>query len=277
MPWRRRHRPANDLVCLDLEGNLQWYRGLAFDYPKAGNDAGMASSPAVVGDTVIVQIESQGDSFAAGMDIRTGETRWRKKRDRIANWSTPIALPKTGDDRDAVLLQSRNGLVALDARTGDKLWQMDVSCNSTASPIATPDRLIVPANGLTVLERSGDAKPALAWDSNRLNSSAASPILAGDYVYVINGAGVLNCADAETGKSLWQLRIGGRHWSTPLVAGDRMVCINQDGQARVVQLGRRGKLLGTNEFGAAILGSPAVAEGALFVRSDEYLWKIYGQ
>ena len=59
---------SNDLACLDLSGNLMWYRGLAHDYPKAGNDVGMASSPAIAGDVVVVQIENQGDSFASGID-----------------------------------------------------------------------------------------------------------------------------------------------------------------------------------------------------------------
>ena len=45
---------SNDLACLDLSGNLMWYRGLAHDYPKAGNDVGMASSPAIAGDVVVV-------------------------------------------------------------------------------------------------------------------------------------------------------------------------------------------------------------------------------
>ncbi len=52
---------SNDLICLDLDGNLVWYRGLAYDFPKAGNDIGMASSPDVIADTRIVQLENQGD------------------------------------------------------------------------------------------------------------------------------------------------------------------------------------------------------------------------
>ena len=44
---------SNDLIALDLDGNLLWFRGLAHDYPKAGNDIGMSSSPTVVGDTVV--------------------------------------------------------------------------------------------------------------------------------------------------------------------------------------------------------------------------------
>ncbi len=51
---------SNDLVALDLEGNLLWYRGLGRDYPRIGNDAGMASSPVVLNGLVIAQTESQG-------------------------------------------------------------------------------------------------------------------------------------------------------------------------------------------------------------------------
>ena len=57
---------SNDLACLDLDGNLKWFRGLAHDYPAAGNDVGMSSSPVVAGDSVIVQVECQGDSFRHG-------------------------------------------------------------------------------------------------------------------------------------------------------------------------------------------------------------------
>jgi len=66
---------SNDLACFDLDGNLLWFRGLAYDHPTTRNDVGMGSSPLVVGDTVIVQCQNQGESFAAGIDTATGETR----------------------------------------------------------------------------------------------------------------------------------------------------------------------------------------------------------
>jgi hypothetical protein len=114
----------------------------------------------------------------------------------------------------------------------------------------------------------------LAWNSSQLNPSPASPIVAGDRVYAVNGAGVLSCADLKDGKRLWQVRIGGRHWSTPVLAGNRIFCVNADGKAKVVQLGESGKIVGTNDFGETVLGSPAVSDGALYVRSNRYLWKI---
>ncbi len=55
-------------------------RALAVDYPKAGNDVGMSSSPVVADGVVLVQIECQGDSFAAGLDAESGETLWRINR-----------------------------------------------------------------------------------------------------------------------------------------------------------------------------------------------------
>ncbi len=101
---------SNDLVCYDLDGNLQWYRGLAYDYPKAGNDVGMSSSPIVTGGVVVVQSESQADSFATGIDAVTGATLWQMERPHRANWSSPAVL-RGGDGQTVVLLQSSQGIV----------------------------------------------------------------------------------------------------------------------------------------------------------------------
>ena len=111
---------SNYLACLDLDGNLLWYRGLAHDFPHAGNDAGMASSPVVSGNTVIVQVENFGDSFATGLDVATGETRWRLERTALSNWCSPTIL-KRKDGKEVVLLQSPKILTAHDPATGARI------------------------------------------------------------------------------------------------------------------------------------------------------------
>ena len=267
---------SNDLACLDLEGNLLWYRGLAYDYPQVGNDIGMASSPVVVGDTVVVQVENQGDSFAAGIDTNTGETRWRVDRDRRANWVSPVALPGKRSGRDVVLLQSGTGFSGHDAQTGEQLWKFDLPCSTTPSPAVTADRIYIPANGLTAFDIPADAStPALAWSSNVLSPSPASPVVGNDgKIYTMNNSGVLTCGDAKTGERLWQLRVGGRHWATPVLAGDRLYTFDDNGVAKVVAIGEKGEIVNTTEFGSPVKGSPALANGALFVRTDSHLWKI---
>lgn len=267
---------SNDLVCLDLDGNLLWYRGLAHDYPKAGNDVGMSSSPLVVGDIVVVQIENQGDSFAAGIDTATGETKWRLERPAQANWASPAAL--TGKNgKQLVLLQSSTGLTAHNPQTGEQVWKYDVESNIIPSPTAVGSRIFFAGKGLTALDADVDATSAtLAWDSNQLAPGNASPVILDDKVYVLAArSGVLSCGDAKTGDQLWEARLKGTFWATPVVAGGLIYCVNQDGTVMVVKPGESsGEIVATNELQDTILGSPAVAGNALYLRSDKFLYKI---
>ena len=75
---------SNDLICLDLEGNLKWLRGLTSDYPNASNSLGMASSVVIAAGTVVVQVENDSESFAAGIDPDTGINRWKIDRPKKA-------------------------------------------------------------------------------------------------------------------------------------------------------------------------------------------------
>jgi outer membrane protein assembly factor BamB len=267
---------SNDLVCLDLDGNLLWYRGLGSDYPKAGNDVGMSSSPVVVGETVVVQVENQGDSFAAGLDTATGENRWRLDRPKEANWASPALLPGK-EGKDLVLLQSNKALAAHQPLTGERVWSMDLPCSGIPSSTPSGDRIFAPAGGVTALDlKPGDTAPSLAWDSNRLAIGNASPVVHDGKVYVLaSRAGVLNCGDVAKGDLLWQLRLSGTFWATPVIANGHLYCVNQDGKVQVVKLGgEKGELVATNEMGDTFLASPAVADNGLFLRSDKYLWKV---
>ena len=262
---------SNDLVCLDLDGNLLWYRGLGHDYPKAGNDVGMSSSPVVVGETVVVQVESQGDSFAAGIDVETGETRWRIARPNAANWASPGALA-TKDGNGLVLLTSGKGLTAHDPLTGEQKWSYEVGCAGIPSVTTRGSRVYLPANGLTVLDTDGSA-PSVAWESNKVAPGNASTVVDGEKVYGLRGS-VLACGNAADGESLWERRLKGTFWATPVVASGHIYCANQEGQCFVVKANEEGEVVATNEVGEPVLGSPAVAGDALYVRGEKHLIKV---
>jgi outer membrane protein assembly factor BamB len=265
---------SNDLVCLDLDGNLLWYRGLAHDYPKAGNDVGMSSSPLVVGETVVVQAENQGDSFAAGINTATGETRWRIERPASANWASPAAL-RGKDGKQLVLLQSGKGLTAVDPLTGEQKWKYDAGCSTIPSPTTVGSRIYLAANGLTALDAEAGATTAnIAWDSTKLGPGNASPVIADGKIFALRGA-VLTGGDEKTGDELWQVRLKGNFWATPVVAGGHVYCVSQDGQCFVIKPGNdKAELVSTMELGDAFLGSPAVAGNAMYLRSDKFLYKI---
>jgi outer membrane protein assembly factor BamB len=268
---------SNDLACLDLEGNLKWFRGLAYDFPHAGNDVGMASSPVVLGDVVVAQVECQGDSFATGIDKQTGETRWRIQRPREASWASPAALRGKTPADDVVLLQSTVALTAHRAATGEKLWSYDAACDAISSAAAVEGVVYVAAKGMTALAPSGAAEPKVLWNAANLQPGAASVVVGGDRLYIINRSGVLACADTADGQIKWRLRLEGEFWGTPVVAAGRLYCINVSGKIHVVEPaadGASARVAGTGQLDGTIHCSPAVCDGALYVRSDGHLWKI---
>lgn len=266
---------SNDLFCLDLDGNLVWYRGLSYDYPQAGSDVAMASSPLVVNGVVIVQMENQGDSFAAGLDAATGQTRWRVERPARSTWTSPIALPGRGQRRTAVLLQSPTCVTAHDVQTGEDLWRFDEPVAGISSSVFRDDWLLVPMRGLTALRFSDQSDmPQLVWDANRMRPGSPSPLVHDGRIYVLSNANV-RCGDAATGELLWFVRLKGTHWATPVLAGGHLYCVNQNGEMQVVRVGdTSGEIVAENHFGQTIHATPAVAGHALYVRSDKYLWKI---
>ncbi len=269
---------SNDLVCFDLKGNLQWFRGLAYENPHARNDVGMASSPLVAGDTVIVQVENQGCSFATGLDAATGETRWRHDRENDATWTSPALLAAPGSGEDVVMMQSRSKLTAHRARSGEPVWDFEASCNTMASVCASGGMVYLPSHGVHALKLSADGRGVdPLWHERRLRSSAASPVLHQGRIYVLKPPAILVCGDAKTGEVLWQLRLSGRFWATPAAAGDNLFAVNHEGQVHVVRLGDKGELVGTFQIDKAILASPAVAGGAIYFRSDKNLWKLAGE
>jgi len=268
---------SNDLACLDLDGNLKWFRGLAHDFPHAGNDVGMSSSPVVVGDVVIAQVENQGDSFATGVDKKTGQTRWRIDRPRKASWASPVVMRSGDGQPDAVLLQGPTQLAAHRADTGEQLWAYEADCDGISSAVALDGLVYVASKGTTVLEPSDSAEPRVVWNAQNLKPGAASVVADDGRLYLVNRAGVLTCASADDGEILWRLRLEGEFWGTPALAGNRLYCINQKGKAQVVEFSADdspGKIVGSGQLDGTVQCSPAIVDGALYVRSDGHLWKI---
>ena len=267
---------SNDLACVDLEGNLVWYRSLSTDFPKAGNDVGMSSSPVVVEGVCVVQIECQGDSFAAGLSAEDGKILWKLDRPKQANWSSPTIVKMLNGDQ-VVVMQSSEDLLAVSPKTGKVLWEMKLRCSSIPSSFAAEGRLFVPAGGLTVFDLSSvGASPSKLWDNNKLNSNACSPLVVGKSVYTISRT-VLASGDLFSGEFKWQTRLPDAKsiWSSPVVAGNNLYVFGDDGRCFVVELGdTEGKVVATNELGEAVLGSPAISGNAMYVRGVSSLWKI---
>ena len=178
----------------------------------------------------------------------------------------------------AALIQGKTSLVAVEPRNGQVLWKYDYETpyQPVASAATWRDTVFLPGFKLSALRPGAAGEEAkLLWAETRLRPDMASPIVCDGRIYVLKGSGVLACGDAASGRTYWQLRLKGSFWASPVCADGRLYCVNREGLVQVVQLGKKeGKLLASSRIDDGISASPAVAEGAVFFRSDRHLWKI---
>jgi outer membrane protein assembly factor BamB len=267
---------TDDLVCFDLAGNLQWARALYEENPGATDGRGLAASPVLVGATVIVDIETQNVSFATGIDIATGASRWRLGRPRQYNWTTPFPLSGKNPGEPLVLLQGATRLSACVAATGSEVWALERASHPIASSTIEGNRLLVPGEkGLCAFElQSSGAAPKFLWEKPKLLPDTASSIVLNGKIYSLRGA-ILVAGDAVTGEVVGQLRLKGTYSASLVSAGGLIYCFNEEGLAQVVRTTEKEPvLLSSGTFKETILCTPAIADGALYVRSDKHLWKM---
>lgn len=265
---------SNDLLCLDLDGNLKWLRGLMQDYPNASNSLGLASSPIIVDNTLIVQIENDSDSFVAGIDLKNGSNLWKFPRTKKANWTTPIRI-----NEEDIAIQGSEGLTCVKAKTGKVQWAYGEGASTIPSSVTSKDGSVVyvPSNGITALKpREDNNTPEIIWQEAQLRPGTSSPIIIDENIYIINRAGVLNAANKTTGERLWRLRLEGPFSGSPVASKTHMyIASERKGLLQAINLqGKEGTISGTIELGETILGTPAIANDSIYVRSDGHLWKI---
>ena len=149
-----------------------------------------------------------------------------------------------------------------------------------ASPVAYKDRVFAPSRVRPfVAMRAGGRGDVTAshklWSFDR-GPDVPSPVTDGTLVYVVDDRGVLHALDANTGAVVYgpQRLKPATYNSSPLLAGDRIYILNEDGLTTVVQAGREFKVLAENALNEYVLGSPAASDGQIFIRTGQHVYCI---
>ncbi len=269
-------------ACLDAEGHVLW-RQTGIDYPPLHGNGG---SPALVGDSLVFSCDGIRDPFVIALDAATGGVRWKAQRETPArkkfSFSTPLVIQVDGQRE---VISPGSGFVgAYDPASGAELWR--VRYGEGYSVIPRP----VFAGGLLFVSSGfdspvlyairpegarGDATEThLAWSQRKGAPNTPSPVVMGDDLYMVSDAGVASCLEARTGRVHWNERLGGGFSASPVVAEGRVYFLNESGMMFVVKASRAFEVIARNDLEEQTLASPAVTEGALFVRSETHLWRI---
>lgn len=282
---------SEGLYNYDLNGKLLWKKDLGildsgfFVAPTA--QWGFASSPVLHEGMVIIQADVQKDSFLAAFDVRNGKELWRTPRADVPTWGTPAIAPAAGGGTQ-VVVNGWKHIGGYDVKTGKELWKMK---GAGDIPVPTP----VIDNGLIVVTNAhgpgrpiyairttatGDitgSKEHIAWTQDRIGNYMQTPLLHQGNGYFCFDNGVLSVFQLSTGERIYQERLGGGKSgfsSSPVAAGDKLYITNEEGHTYVIRLGKDYQLIGENDLGQAVMATPAISNGVLYIRGAQHLFAI---
>ncbi len=263
---------TGDLVCVDFDGKPVWIRSLAQEYGPFRNRWGMAASPILLGDSLLVQVDHFGESYLLSVDAATGKTRWRTKRDATVNWTSPVVVQVMGQPR--IIVSGTNTLRAYDPESGKELWKregMHTQCIPT--PVAHDGRLYALGGKdhyALCLTLTGEQ----VWKVRSTGAYIPSPIILDKRFYYAEDGGWAVCLDVENGKRIWRERLGSKQQASPVAGDGKLYFAGETGTVTVVKMGDTFEELARNDVGELIVASPAIAAGRLFLRGDRHLFCI---
>jgi PQQ-like domain len=288
---------SQGLYAFTIDGRPAWQKDLgvlntgAYDLPEY--EWGTASSPIIYKDLVIVQCDTQGESFVIASDVKTGKTVWKTIRKELPSWGTPTVFQPERGGRAELVTNASNFIRGYDPDTGAERWRLGGSSKITApTPVFSKDLVIVasgraPERPLFAIKPggSGDITPAagtessahVAWRKTGRGSYMPTPLIYGDIVYVLGNAGLFDAYDLTTGAEIYRQRLehGGSGFSaSPVAADGRIYLSSEDGDIFVVRSGRTFELLAKNPMGEPLMSTPALASGMMIVRGEKHLFAI---
>ena len=275
------------LYALTLDGEQKWSKSLGTFKTKANFGEGV--SPVLCGELLIISQDFEGDSFIVALDRKTGEEKWRVKRDEATSWATPLVIDRGG--KPQIVVSATKRIRSYDPASGAILWEVGgMTANAIPSPV-TDGNLVFCMSGFrgnAVLAIKLDAavgdltnKPdAIAWSSKEKASYTPSPVLSGGWLYYTkSNDGFLTCVDAATGQVQYGNKLEGTPsvFASPIAAGGRLYVPGKNGLTTVLKLGPKFDVLATNKVDEVIIASPAAVGNAIFLRGDKSLYCIEGQ
>lgn len=290
------------LVCYDLDGKQQWERRL----PIPENPYGAVSSPIVAGELLVLNHQGK-DSYLLAVNRRDGRTVWKTDRSLFQyGWSTPVHWRHDGIDEIVVLggdFKPNQRLMAYNLADGAERWWVGglPPCGKSTPVIgggllffAAPDIILEPAaekrnpdraaqfyannaarvSAIRPGNRGDVTETNIAWSEHKGVPGVPSPLYYNGRLYSFMNGGIVFCRVAKTGKLVYSGRLEalGEYYSSPVAADNKVYIASAEGVVVVLDAGEELKILARNQLDGAILGTPALVDGNIYVRTESHLY-----
>jgi outer membrane protein assembly factor BamB len=287
-------------ACLDLDGKILWKNATLKYAPVHGNGGSpiLVDDPPVakaegttppltkggLGGLLVFSCDGSDQQFIVALDVKTGKPRWKTDRRSTAaktfSFSTPLLIEVNG--KQQVVSPASDMVAGYDPVTGKEIWRVRTQGYSVIPRPVFAHGLIFMSSGYespTLMairpDGTGDVTAThVAWETKRNAPHTPSPLVVGDELYVVSDGGMATCLEAKTGKVHWLQRLGGKYSASPLFADGKIYFQSEEGVGTVVKPGTEFQQLAKNRLEEQTLASYAVADGALFIRSEKHLYRI---
>jgi len=286
---------SQGVYAYDVSGRLLWKVDLgrldlgAYDIPTY--EWGPASSPIIWNNLVILQCDTQNDSFLLALDAGTGKTVWKTEREELPSWGTPtVATTSVGP---ILVANASNYIRGYDPRTGKELWRLGGSSKITApTPVFSDDMFAVVsgrgperpifvvkagARGDLTLPDGKSNSEAIAWSRTGRGSYMPTPLIYDGILYVLGNNGLLDAYNLRTGEEVYRQRlpvVGSGFSASPVASDGKIYLSNEDGEMLVIAAGQKFAHIATNSMGEMLMATPALSDGMMYVRSSASLFAV---
>ena len=282
------HFGPRGTACLEIDGGIVW-KNTEFNYNVI---QGGASSPILHRDLLILTCDGIDNQFIVALDKRTGKVKWKQPRAHLEAaakkrpiakmaYSTPLIQPVEGIPQ--LVCSGADHVAAYDLTTGAELWWMPYNGFSVVGRPSYGNDLFYVVGSIRqdhfciYAVRPGKGRlrdDQIIWQNSKGIAHVSSPLLVGKEIFVVHDGGVASCIDAMTGEPHWRERLGGNHDASPVEICGRIYFCNREGKTTIVAADSAFQILATNQLKGTFKASPAVTDGALFLRSDTHLCRI---
>lgn len=281
------HFGTHGTAALDAQsGQVLWKRR---DF-KCDHFRGAAASPIAFNDSLIVHFDGHDLQYIVCLDQKSGKTRWKKEReydfktdngDRKKAYCTPSVITHNGRQElispGAVATESRN------PKTGELYWTVRTGgMNASSRPIYRHGHVYVfcGMGSMSAIRPGGSGdvdKTHVTWTRRKVVPKKSSPLLLGNYLYMVSDEGVASCNNPKTGEVHWAERLGvkGQCASSPIHANGKIYSFSSDGDCVIFKPDPSGlQIVSRNKLPDGCMASPAVVGDSLLVRTKQNLYRF---
>ncbi|MHC5066608.1 MAG: outer membrane protein assembly factor BamB family protein [Planctomycetota bacterium] len=276
---------SDGLYALDAKsGEVIWEKDLGNMRVKHGHGEG--ASPVIHDDRIVVTWDHEAESFVVALNKKTGEEIWRKQRDEVTSWASPIVVEHAG--RVQVIVPGTSRIRSYDLKDGTVIWESGgMSQNIVATPVHADGIVIVGSSyekrsmyAIKLDAAAGDITGTenVLWSTRRSTPYVPSPLLYDGHLYFLaHYQNVLSQMPLEAGTPHNRFRLGPLYniYASPVAADGRIYVSDLAGATMVMKPGPEGlEQLAVNQLDEVFSASAALVDGEIYLRGAQYLYCI---